>query len=693
MGAVSALGEGCGALWQGLAEGRDGIREIDRFSTAEFSVHLGALVPGYERPDPDQDLCLEFARRAAREAWREARVETAGLPPARIALVLGTSIGRLDRPLHRFAESIADELQIGGPRLTISTACTSSTIALGVARDLLAAGVADLVLAGGADELTPPIFAGFHALGVLSAKKCGPFSDPPGTTLGEGAGFVVLEPEEQARRRTAAPRASLSGYGLSADAYHETSPDPSGAGVARAIRAALADAGLRPDQIGYYNAHGTGTAANDPAEWRAVQQAFGEHAQRLPVSSTKSSIGHAQGAAGVLETVSTIMALERGVLLPTLRFERPRRDCPVDPVSDGRPRAATIEHVVCSNSAFAGSNAALVVSANGAASARRPPPQRPIWVLGVGAVAAHGLELCALERALAADQWIGGKVPPFEIERLVRHSDPRGMDPSSRYLTGAAALALEDAGLRVSGERRDRTGLMVGINALSPASARAFRDSIAERGLARLLATAFARMVLNAPVGSCSSSLGLRGPTATVSIGEGSGLAALVYGAQLLAGRSDLDQVLAGGLDELPDHASPELGEGAACLLLSATPPTAPSVPRVAGWGLAGPGHLDHAVDQALARAGLPFEALDAGFGGDDPRSLLSARGGRCRELSWCDPSRVLGKAGAAGSALAAAAAVLALRRREGRVALVTAAGGRSATVALVLALEGGHGR
>jgi 3-oxoacyl-[acyl-carrier-protein] synthase II len=150
MGAVSALGEGCGALWLGLAEGRDGIRPIERFSTEELSVHLGALVPGHDQPDPD-DLCLDYARSAAREAWRDAEVSAAHLASARIALVLGTSITRLDRPLLRCTDAIADELGIGGPRLTVSTACTSSTIAIGLARELLVAGCADLVLAGGAD--------------------------------------------------------------------------------------------------------------------------------------------------------------------------------------------------------------------------------------------------------------------------------------------------------------------------------------------------------------------------------------------------------------------------------------------------------------------------------------------------------------------------------------------------------------
>jgi 3-oxoacyl-[acyl-carrier-protein] synthase II len=452
--------------------------------------------------------------------------------------------------------------------------------------------------------------------------------------------------------------------------------------VARAISAALADAGLRAEQVGYYNAHGTGTAANDPAEWRAVQLAFGEHARRLPVSSTKSAIGHAQGAAGALETIATILALERELLLPTLRFSKPRRDCPTDPVGEGRPRAARYRHAVCSNSAFGGSNAALVVSVPRAAPPPRPLLARPVSILGVGAVAGHGLELDAFERAIASSARLEGRVPDFAIERLVPHTDPRGMDPSSRYLTAAAALALEDARLRISGERRDRAGLIVGVNELSAASAHVFQDSIARRGMAKLSATTFARMVLNASAGTCSSALALRGPIAALSIGDGSGLAAAAYAAQLLAARPELDHILAAGVDELADPPAGELGEGSACLVLSATEDGA--APRVAGWGMSGPGALAGAVDEALARAGLPFEALDACFGGDDPRSLCARR-----ELAWCDPSRSLGYAGAASAALACAAAVLALRRRDLGAALVTAGRGRAA-VALVLTCQGG---
>jgi 3-oxoacyl-[acyl-carrier-protein] synthase II len=283
MGAVTALGRGIPALWSAMAAGDDGIRPIQRFATAGFDAVLGGVIADRNRPGTgDAPLCIELGIDAAREAWAAAGL--AALPSERIALVVGSSLGDEQVPLHRVTEAIGDAVGALGPRLTISTACTSSTNALGLALDLLEQGAADAVLAGGADVLTPLVHAGFHALGVLSTGKCAPFSRPTGTTLGEGAGFVVLERAASARSRGARTDLAVLGYGLSADAYHETGPDPSGASVARALRGALVHAGIPCDAIGYVNAHGTGTIAGDPAEWRALRHVLGERAASVPVS-------------------------------------------------------------------------------------------------------------------------------------------------------------------------------------------------------------------------------------------------------------------------------------------------------------------------------------------------------------------------------------------------------------------------
>jgi 3-oxoacyl-[acyl-carrier-protein] synthase II len=682
LGAVSALGVGAGALWEAIELGRDGIRPIKRFSTEGFSVTLGAMVPGFDAASRgDRALCVEFATAAAREALEQARAGRSfegAFPAHRIALVMGTSLGDHPEGLHALTEEVGDAIGARGPRLTISTACSSSTNAIGLGQDLIEAGIADLVLAGGADTLTPDIFAGFSALGLLSAEKCAPFSAPPGTTLGEGAGFLALERASSAERRGAPALGALLGYGLSADAYHATAPDPSGAGVARAIRGALEHAGLDPAAIDYVNAHGTGTQANDPAEWRALQIVFGDRARRLPVSSTKSFLGHAQGAAGILETIATLLGMSRGALPPTLHFKGPRPRCPEDPVGQDRPRPAEVRRAVCTNSAFGGANAAVVLGAasrGGSAPAggaevvslRVARPMRGVLVLGAGAVGPHGLELDDLARALASGERLAGRVPPFRIEDVVPTADPRGLDPSSRYLTAAAARALADAGVTVRGPMRERAGLFAGLRSASPHSVNEYKASVAARGLRHLSAPAFTRLVLNASAGACSKILSLKGPTTTLTTGLGSGLVAVVYAARSLAERRDADLLIAAGLDELDEPPPPdaEACEGAACLVLAAEGagigPAGPVI-RVEGTGLAGPGRLDEAVEQAAAMARIDVAALRRA------------------------PSGPLAQA--AGSVFACAAAMAALRREGAGSYLIADAGGGSASAAVIFTIS-----
>jgi 3-oxoacyl-[acyl-carrier-protein] synthase II len=693
MGAVSALGRGCEALWAGVEAGRDGITPLRRFDTAGFAVHLGATVPGPDGEGSSEELWKRYALEAMRQAGEQAGLDPGnGTPARRRALVLGTCMTHYVSQSVGYTEELADELGILGPRITIGTACCASTNALGLGRDLLLSGAADLVFAGGVDVLTPEIFGGFHALDVLCPEKCAPFSFPVGMSLGEGAGILVLERQRQAGRRGAAALAVLSGSGLSSDAYHETSPEPSGAGVARAVLGAIRDAGLRPAEIGYVNAHATGTEANDPAEWQAMGRVFGDGARGVALSAAKSILGHAQGAAGALEAILTVLAMRRGQLPPTLRFNRPRPRCPADPVASDRPRPRAYGHAVSTNSAFGGANAAVVLGLLRNGTPARRPLQRPVHVLGAGAVAAHGTDLEPLERALERGQPLGGRVPEFQIQRIARRADPRSLDPSARFLTAAAARALADAGVRVRGELREQTGLVVGASRLSSESVGAFRDSIERGGLPGVSANAFARMVLHATTAACARCLTLRGPTSTISSGESGGLAAVAYGAWLLSSRDDARMILAGGQHEMGPDDPRGAGEGAGCLLLGAADPPAPEMegppnaPLLAGWGLAGPGDLAGAIRQALDRARLQPADVEAVFGGDNPKQVSAALGGsRGATSDRQDVTAVLGDSRAAAPALACVAAVLALRRGRPRVALVTDARGSSAAAAVIL--------
>jgi nodulation protein E len=256
------------------------------------------------------------------------------------------------------ASHISIETGITGPAYTVSTACSSSNHAIGQAYWLLRGGVADAAVTGGSEA---PFSMGnlkaWEAMRVVSPDTCRPFSKTRrGMILGEGGGMLVLETLDGALARGAKIYAEMAGFGMSSDAHHLTQPSPEGA--ARAMRAALKDGGIEPSQIGYINAHGTATAANDATETSAIRLVFGGHADRIPISSTKSMHGHALGAAGALEAVATILALGHGLLPPTANFEEPDPQCDLDVVPN-EARKAEPEYAISNSFAFGGLNAVL----------------------------------------------------------------------------------------------------------------------------------------------------------------------------------------------------------------------------------------------------------------------------------------------------------------------------------------------
>lgn len=644
MGAVSALGRNVPELWDAVQQGRCGIDTIRRFETTAFSVHTGAVAQSACVGADGFTLCRDFSLAAAGEALRDARLSPGrGVTAERVGLVFGTGLTDRSIALNEMVESLADSLGARGPRLTVSTACSSSTGALGLACDLLAMRAADVVIAGGADVLTPEVFAGFHALGVLTPARCAPFSASAGTTLGEGAGFVVLERLEHAEARGADVRGVIAGYGLSADAWHETSPDPKGAGIERAITAALADAGAPPDTVAYVNAHGSGTQANDSAEWLGIQRALGARSATIPVSSTKGALGHAQGAAGILEAIVTLLGMQTNVVPPTLNFAAPRPHGPVDPVPGDRPRPMRVERAVSVNAAFGGANAAVVLDRAPTHHANGSRPRARVTLNGVGFIN-------------AAD---------FDIAAIVPGADPRGLDRAARYLSAATALAIRDSGIPLNRALRDRTGLLVGQINASPDSLRDFSDSIVARGLPQLSAVAFARIVLNAAAGACSKLLSLRGPLSVITTGQASALTAVVLAAELLATRADVAMMIAGGVDvrTVTEDDNPASGvpEGSATVLLRRDDPGTAHERRpieLAGWGLAGPERVNDAIVRAM-------------------------RGGDARDVRVVSLDE---HQGAAGALLGISHAARALREGHERLILLTSNAGASLSSALLLA-------
>src|SRR6202789_2331692 len=400
MGVISALGLDQQQFWQALAGGESGIGPIpnDVGPVPEMGMNQvrfknGAAVRGYDADTYFSRKTLSFMDRfaqfsviAAREAVSMAGIEWTDELRESTAIITGSCMGgrfteemgywelfpqgrRLVHPLtiplgmsNSGASHISMEFGLHGPAYTISTACSSSAHAIGNALWMVRSGAAPLAIAGGSEA---PLFLGglkaWEAMRVVSPDTCRPFSaNRSGMILGEGAAMLVIEPLDRALARGVKPLAEIVGFGMSADACHVT--QPSAEGAARAMRGALRDGGLAPEQIGYINAHGTATDANDRMESAAIHAVFGGRAAALPVSSTKSMHGHTLGAAGAIEAAATVLALCNGLLPPTANFTQADPQCELD-VIPNHSRAASVQVALSQSFAFGGLNAVLAFRA------------------------------------------------------------------------------------------------------------------------------------------------------------------------------------------------------------------------------------------------------------------------------------------------------------------------------------------
>jgi 3-oxoacyl-[acyl-carrier-protein] synthase II len=401
VGSVSPLGGDTDTMWAGLVAGRSGAGPITRFDASAMDCRIACEVKDFstegilDRKDAKRmDRFVQFAAVAAHEAMKRSRLDPDALDRDRVGVVIGSGIGGmatfeqqhqilLERGPGRVSPffipmMISDmaagqvSLQFGfrGPNFGTVSACASGAHAIGEALRLLRAGDADVMICGGAEAtITPMAIAGFCSARALSTRNdepqraSRPFDrDRDGFVIAEGAGLLVLETEEHARRRDAPILCELGGYGATADAYHLTNPAEDGNGAARAMRRALDDAGVMPGDVDYINAHGTSTPAGDPVEVVAVKSVFGEHAQRLMMSSTKSMTGHLLGAAGGLEAAITALVLERGVVPPTINLEHADARCDLDFVPL-QARTLGVRVAVSNSFGFGGHNAALVLKA------------------------------------------------------------------------------------------------------------------------------------------------------------------------------------------------------------------------------------------------------------------------------------------------------------------------------------------
>ncbi|MCB9698778.1 MAG: hypothetical protein H6738_18500 [Alphaproteobacteria bacterium] len=690
LGAICAAGNDVATTWQAALAGRSGLRPSGTTWTGAVGGSLEARLPAGAATG---DRLLDLALIAAREAFGGARP---AVRPERIAVVVGTTTGstvaddllwedelafpveagglRAASHLRRAAVAIGEHLGLRGPRLTCSTACSSGTTALAVGRELLLSGDADVVLVGGVDVLSERGEAGFAALRLLADGPCEPFGLREGISLGEGAAFLVLEATDPGERALA----WLSGTSLSADAFHPTAPDPTGGGTRRAIAAALADAAVGPEEVGWYVAHATGTAASDVAEWRGAGRVL---PASVPVSAPKAMTGHPFAAGGSLQAVLAVMALREGRVPPTAGLGTARDGAPDDLVREARP--VPLAAVVTHGAAFGGHNATAAITSRPSAPVR---DRREVFVRGVGLVA-EGADpdpwtvLAAGERVVHLEDGhpVGRCVP--RVERELRGIDPRDADHGVALLGAAVGRALARSGP----VRGDLAGLFAGVSWRPVDSGHAF---LLSHRAGAVSPTAFGRLVVSAAPGQVARVVGLRGPSATLAVGTGAGLFAVGLAARWLAARRDADAIVATGHDELqvgrlvldPEQdaalrteGSAFHGAGAAAAVLALDGPV-----RVAGIRTAG----------TLAEAVTGMMDVDAIFGsagGPVGRALEDEALAGARRERRCSPADVFGYGEAWTSAAALAWAAHALEHGELRSALVVAADRRTGAVAVRL--------
>ena len=402
MGVVSPIGIGLDAFWDGLVHGRSGAGRVTHFDVSEYACRIAAEVKDFKPEDfiekkkiKRMDRFTQFAVAATKLAVADAGLDMSKENPEQVGVIVGSGIGGLQTIEEEFAVlrekgsrrvtpflipklisnmasgEIAIQYGMAGPNYSVASACATANNSIGEAVRHLRYGDAQVMVSGGSEAaITQLGLSGFSQAGALAEsyndrpeKASRPFDkDREGFLIGEGSGIVILETEEHAKARGARIYAELAGYGATDDAFHITSPSPEGKSQTRAVRMALSDAKMNPEDVNYINAHGTSTAVNDKAETLVIKNVFGDRARKIPISSTKSMTGHLLGAAGGVELIATLLSMQKGKIHPTINYETPDPDCDLDYVPNVA-RDWKVTHAVSNSFGFGGHNAVLAVRA------------------------------------------------------------------------------------------------------------------------------------------------------------------------------------------------------------------------------------------------------------------------------------------------------------------------------------------
>lgn len=578
LGMISAIGNNVEECWTNALNSVSGIKNTTSVDTKDCYATLAAEVESDlsdVKVTEDMDRVSKLCIKAAREALADAGLGDFGNNP-RVSVIIGSCVGGVvsiehyfknDRnqedvrkmPISAIASQVAGDCHAGGVVTNVANACAAGTISIAYACDLIRAGKADVVVAGGADAFASVPYSGFLALHALDSNPCSPFNHCTGITLGEGSGCVIVESYEHAKKRNAKVYCEVLGSGVSSDAHHITAPRPDGEGQMNAIRWAIESSGIEAKEIGYINAHGTGTAKNDNAEFLSLHTIFDSETDNLSVSSTKAMVGHCLGAAGAIEAVFAIKALTNNVVPATLGYSDEDLEALKEKAGkiDFVPNKAHEKELttVMSNSfAFGGNNASIVFSKN-EGNVSLPENKERACITGFGIVSPLGNGVENYINVVNEDKMIDATSVHSSIssedynELGLKMAFYRKLDNFSQLEAVSGMAALKNSNYTITDENATKIGIVVGTSEGALGMGCVFEESIADKGNAFGSAFKFPNTVYNAAGGYLSICSGVKGYNVTITNGAQSGLHAVAYAKNLIeAGKEEV--ILASGCDE-----------------------------------------------------------------------------------------------------------------------------------------------
>lgn len=725
LGLVCALGSNVAECWEAAVNGVSGIRKVESVNTDNCYTNVGAEVriPSAELSGEDYDRASLLCIKAAGEALSDAGYTVSDENSSRIGVIVGNCVGGaasidkyftdekngggdtkdiLKMPAAAIANNVARHFGLNGVTANIVNACAAGTISLSYAADLIRAGKADAFVAGGSDSFSSLAFAGFHALHALDEKGCSPFNRSGGITLGEGAGVLIIESYEHAVKRGARIYCEVLGSGVSSDAHHITAPDPEGKGQMLAISRAVENSGLKGGDLDYINAHGTGTAKNDEAEFLSLHTLFDEN-EHLSVSSTKSMTGHCLGAAGSIEAVLTVKAVCTDIVPPTVGYTDGDLETlktkagKIDFVPNVK-REKTVNFAASNSFAFGGNNASIVFAKKPREIPDRSERDR-IFITGIG-------ELVGNPRCeISSDSY---------KELGIKMAFYRKLDRFSQLQLISGMRALRDADITITDENGRDIGIVVGTADGPMTEIVGFQKNVIENGTASGSAFSFPNTVYNAAGGYFSIFAGIKGYNVTNANSIQAGLQSLCYAADVLR-NGDERLMIATGTDENTDTTeelykrlgvlSGLLSEGSVSIVLeregSAAERGAKRYAELAGWACAhrsvdfgkltgSEDALETACLEACKAAGIAPSDIDLVCGFADGNAAVDAVQNKIFGKLFGNVKTVnvrgeLGEARAAASAEQAAYAAKAISEGSAKIALAAAAGVGGSYSAVVL--------